>query len=512
MGSQSLEGHESPSASSTFLIPQLLQPRRGSLVSLSTTNQLDRETLSQALDLIHNSASQSETLTTFNEYTSPPPSSFGPESRTIASELHGGLTGLYSRFRASVENVKEIVNHGSEELARDTLTPSNEKGNDKSSTSPAKGIVQSVQATSFSVENSQDSLQSTSRQQSMISVTSAEATQNDRIWQLNQSKFSSGILESPPTTLNHPAQSSTIGPTLAQVHVGPVIQRVRGVEPLTSRTDVSPVQPYQPGEDAMLPNSRHIYGTKTNSDDGAILHSEALSSNKLALNISGQRAALSGSDLTRISDANIYGDGNRVTLESHSSVQPFPGLESDEHDEDSNAVTEASSDADENGTGTPGMTTRYGEGQGNGFKSSERILESVTTPMFTKQGRSQRLALPVRKTVAPPLISRSDSPNPSLSRASSYEATSSKLVNPLPSSSPKHMHNDTSQLANGKLIASRTLDSSAFHQSLRTMNVFSQVKNKVLNKEYWMKDENARDCFYCGDSFTMVRRKHHCSK
>lgn len=27
-----------------------------------------------------------------------------------------------------------------------------------------------------------------------------------------------------------------------------------------------------------------------------------------------------------------------------------------------------------------------------------------------------------------------------------------------------------------------------------------------------MKDENAKDCFYCGDPFTTFRRKHHCSK
>lgn len=35
-------------------------------------------------------------------------------------------------------------------------------------------------------------------------------------------------------------------------------------------------------------------------------------------------------------------------------------------------------------------------------------------------------------------------------------------------------------------------------------------KHGVLYKEYWMKDESARDCFACGKQFTTFRRKHHC--
>ena len=40
---------------------------------------------------------------------------------------------------------------------------------------------------------------------------------------------------------------------------------------------------------------------------------------------------------------------------------------------------------------------------------------------------------------------------------------------------------------------------------------YLQIKSKILNKEFWMRDENARDCFYCGDPFSTFRRKHHCS-
>lgn len=40
--------------------------------------------------------------------------------------------------------------------------------------------------------------------------------------------------------------------------------------------------------------------------------------------------------------------------------------------------------------------------------------------------------------------------------------------------------------------------------------VLSQIRSRVLSKEYWMRDENARDCFCCGDPFSTFRRKHHC--
>lgn len=41
-------------------------------------------------------------------------------------------------------------------------------------------------------------------------------------------------------------------------------------------------------------------------------------------------------------------------------------------------------------------------------------------------------------------------------------------------------------------------------------NTISRMRSKILAKELWMRDENAKDCFYCGDTFSAFRRKHHC--
>lgn len=43
-------------------------------------------------------------------------------------------------------------------------------------------------------------------------------------------------------------------------------------------------------------------------------------------------------------------------------------------------------------------------------------------------------------------------------------------------------------------------------------NSVAQMHRKILDREFWMKDENAKVCFNCGDSFSTFHRKHHCSE
>lgn len=48
----------------------------------------------------------------------------------------------------------------------------------------------------------------------------------------------------------------------------------------------------------------------------------------------------------------------------------------------------------------------------------------------------------------------------------------------------------------------------AVHNMSRS--TFTQMRRKILDREFWMRDENAKACFSCGDAFTTFRRKHHC--
>ncbi|PSR82048.1 hypothetical protein BD289DRAFT_484105 [Coniella lustricola] len=79
-----------------------LQARRESFNSISTVSQVEKEQLAQALDKIHTSASQSDVLTTFNDFT-PPPASLPVENRGSPTELvHHGISGLYTRLKEAV--------------------------------------------------------------------------------------------------------------------------------------------------------------------------------------------------------------------------------------------------------------------------------------------------------------------------------------------------------------------------------------------------------------------------
>lgn len=530
MGSQPMRDRQSPSASSTFLIPQLRQSRRGSLTSLSSTSQLDKEALSQALDQIHSSASQTETLTTFNEYTSPPSSSSGPDSKGITSELHGGLSGLYTRFRASVGNVKDIVQLGSEEPVGETVSSANPKSNPKGPASSTKNLGQPGPGTSSSAKALQNNSSSSLGQHSVASTTDAEAPSNEAVRQVKSSKTSLGtlssksasgslgILKSAPTTLTQAAQTSTIHPALAEVNISAVKQGSIAAEPPSHSASKSPVDIHHGDGNKRAPNGLHIHASNRASNASAITPSDALLSSTSTRSNGDQQAVRSDPNRIRSPAPSLYEptsekiSGKADIRQSKDHVQPFPGLEDDGYDKDAYAVTEFSSDTDDGRAAPPRIVTSYGRGQNNFSENSEMKGESAKAQTFTKQGGYQHLALPLRKTLAPPMVSRTDSTDPKFSRASSYETDIDSVIDPVPQPSSETGVVEASQPPKGKTITPRYSDPSASHQDLRTMNVFSQVKNKVLNKEYWMKDENARDCFYCGDSFTMVRRKHHCSK
>ncbi|KAH7001376.1 hypothetical protein EDB80DRAFT_722103 [Ilyonectria destructans] len=80
-----------------------LRTRRDSINSISVSSITDKEQLAHTLDKIHTSASQCNSLTTFNDFAPAPGAAPASESRGAAGDLvHQGLSGLYSRLREAV--------------------------------------------------------------------------------------------------------------------------------------------------------------------------------------------------------------------------------------------------------------------------------------------------------------------------------------------------------------------------------------------------------------------------
>lgn len=523
MGSKSMRDNDSLSASS-FLPPQLRHSRRGSLASLSSTHQLDKEALSLALDQIHNSASQTESLTTFNEYTSPPTSSSGPDTKGIASELQGGLSGLYNRLRASVGNVKDIVNPGPEDVAVENSSlksprpsthspkPVSKSGYESArNTSSSNSITQVTSATgsgrqspkgNADIEGEHHETRQISKPstKSMVSVsTSAKSATGSLV-----------ALKSPPVTLTQAAKLTTISPALADINISAVKRVDASQGPISSARTTATTETQRVARNPRRPS----YLART-SAQGVVDASESTpSENPVSRNASqGGPKHTDGSVHTDANSAFKSPDKSGVfelRAVSTDSVRPFPKIEGGS-DELTSDVAGSSSNTNNIYQSRPTtVITNYGNEEGNIFSDSKSNNTRVDDAA-TIGGGYQHINLPLRKTMAPPLITTSHSSNLSLSGVSTSD-TESVDSSPLPKRS-RNLLTRSQEAPSTQSISSQYVALAGSQRvPSRTMNVFSQVKNKVLNKEYWMKDENARDCFYCGDSFSTFRRKHHCSK
>ncbi|KAJ4146414.1 Mitochondrial distribution and morphology protein 12 [Fusarium falciforme] len=86
-----------PSASSP------VRTRRDSINSISAASTTDKGQLAHTLDKIHTSASQCDSLTTFNDFAPPPTAAPTSENKGTAGDLvQQGFSGLYSRLREAV--------------------------------------------------------------------------------------------------------------------------------------------------------------------------------------------------------------------------------------------------------------------------------------------------------------------------------------------------------------------------------------------------------------------------
>lgn len=514
MDSKSVSDGASPSTSNS-LLPHLRASRRGSLASFTTTTQLDKETLSQTLDQIHSTASQSETLTTFNEYTSPPSSSSGTDSKGIASELQGGLSGLYTIFRASVGNVKDIVNPGGENVGGPATSTRNLKGSVQSPAPSSKSTAGSHRVTNFSTAHVPYHEATTSERQSTVGLKSVDSFQNEKDGNAKPSKVSVGsattsskslagstaTLKSPPVTITQAPILTTISPALVEVNVSAIKQ-----------TDVS---------DPQLSNLTHN-GLSLPQEVGQITSTSRPQANAAK----GAVADNSGSILPEITTSKTSGNGNlRMHIEdtkgrwgnvNFASQDELPerrdGQESYSEGLEDNERPSSTMENRDNETEIASPSRGYEEHPGlvpvvttntstpdDFFQSSSELHRKCTIDGPTDKVKYQHLELPIRKGLAPPLVTRSHSPNSSISRGSSSEVIHTE--------SYEHTHSSQK-----KSTASQPAPAAhAYFRDPKTLDVFSQIKNKVLNKQYWMKDENAKDCFYCGDPFSTFRRKHHCS-
>lgn len=102
-------------------------------------------------------------------------------------------------------------------------------------------------------------------------------------------------------------------------------------------------------------------------------------------------------------------------------------------------------------------------------------------------------------------------------RSSIYASKSTAKAIPI-RNQQKYPNNRSYHFDQDDIVSSKSR-SSSMTASLSKGFLFGFYNNKkkknttqksVLSKEYWMKDESAKECFTCGKTFNTFRRKHHC--
>ena len=501
MGTRLQGDGESPSAS-TYFLPQFRQSRRGSIASLSSINQIDKEALSQALDQIHTTASQTDTLTTFNEFSPPPPSST-LDTKGIAGDLQGGISGLYNRFRASVGNVIDPTNVGSEDDAADRLstrsfprpspTPST-----KGSATPTKIADQSP----VSVANHS---RTASGHQSLITNSSnkvrIEPEENDGQGR-SRLKIAHDAPRSKPLQTTQPIGSTSVSP---------------GIKDNTDNTKPKGIHPG-------AGSSTDAMATRTPSKQEESLHRlEATFDTPKILVREDTFAKPSLGHTSSQSILSVIPDDKRASGGAHldqrvasaGSEKPSPnGLRNETRTGATSAaaIEKVQKDA---GKGPQNLVDMDFDAPlrtpatAGGTENSEALDALDRISSKSGQGALQRLGdVTVRKSMVPPLVSHGATPRSGHSRASSTDTNTDSLRSAQRQLPPRQANDQGKEsYPSSSLLQVRPLP-----RDPRMMNVFSQSRNKVLSKEYWMKDEGARECFNCGEAFSTFRRKHHCRK
>ncbi|EME48429.1 hypothetical protein DOTSEDRAFT_67468 [Dothistroma septosporum NZE10] len=151
----------------------------------------------------------------------------------------------------------------------------------------------------------------------------------------------------------------------------------------------------------------------------------------------------------------------------------------------------------------------FAEGQENSFRAPQSLKPTATIRLDgIEHGTSIAQQLELQR---PPMVRVGPSHLPGFQASRTSSATNSGDAASLSSSrtASRRPTLDPSPNLNSAMQRSRSnLKLPPSRSSIK--GVADHYKRRVLSKEFWMKDANAKVCFNCGQSFSTFRRKHHC--
>ena len=470
-----MSSHDSPRTSigPPSILPLGLRSRRGSLASASGSTAVDKEQLAQALDKIHSTASHSETLTTFNEFASPPPSSTHTESKGIAGDImQNGLSGLYSRFRGAVSGGKERagavpVNKGDQESIDSLSIHSQNAGG-----STSKGSIAPTREDSAASASPVQLSTASSRLQSPTTSSFAGLSSEAQSQAMKSSRASLGSTPAttPTTTKSGPSSRPSITPMTKATAPSAVV-------PTVAPVNVSAFKDGEKGRKSIEPQSMDGLSSKSTGKHENLANFSFDPMNRPV------RGALDGSVVSEDELDETNGVETGESLPSHEFVGGDGSLE-------------------------------MGRKPLEASKTASSALSSLRATDSSRKNTSSRFPDGPKRPAAIERIAQSHLPGYQASRASSTDRSTAETspINTSAHNSVRHESfsvDETPQHSYlGRLRIPGTTTNEGAPEAVNTK--LEQMRKQVLSKEFWMADEICKECFLCGDAFSAFRRKHHC--
>ncbi|KAJ9216232.1 hypothetical protein DTO166G4_2164 [Paecilomyces variotii] len=535
MASQKSPG-ASPSASSIFLP----LGRRSSRASISS--QAERENLNEALDQIHSAAYQSDSLTVFNEFTHPPNSSNVTDNKRLTGDIQGGLSGLYNRLRASVGGVKDIVGGSGKPVdgapsadGSGIRSPNSDFVSPKSSAAPTP-----VVPTADSHSSYPSSAQGSKIHSPILNAFPSNADASAQAQAAKSSRFSSKTASisskasvSPAPPVKSPtaplpkttSNVSTADPTVTEVKVNATRDapdRSRSNSASLSSHAMYNADPVATGRDESSPNP---------------------SQGQSSLGLSPRK---SYSPILTAKSSNVsYGDGQNVPDSTRSPSlgreplsndkpkkagyvpldrHPLPELDTSvpsstwktkqtdgAHDtqlssQDSSAPSSSVALASEESAGISSATNSLSRIPNDDSSGPEARTPTTLETSIAMTDNEHKSALSSRHSVNKPR--QKATPHTVQSRLPGYIMSRTSSTDTATTSSPVATRGSTNGSNSQNSRDKRP--SYPAGETANQSNVMTQLRSRLLSKDFWMRDENAKDCFHCGEPFSTFRRKHHC--
>ncbi|KAG9249118.1 1-phosphatidylinositol-3-phosphate 5-kinase-like protein FAB1 [Calycina marina] len=450
-----MSSNDSPRTSigPTSLLPLSISSRRGSLCSISGV-PLDKEQLSHALDRIHSTACQSNTLTEFKDFAPPPHYSSTTEPQGITGDImQHRLSGLYSRIRGAV-------------AGKEKTGPSSVKGDGESIETDSTASLNSPTAFSRSSKTATREESNLTQPTTSSSVShlqspgspSFPSQSSDRDSQTLKSKSSpsSSILPTPVSAtlsrpsvapMDKPTTSSAAVPTVAPVSVSAFKDGSRGG---SVTKDVNAAVGKLPRQGEPSPS---VINTQ--------LQSNVMRGPEPRLKNGTSR------------DLNRSGRYENILPNSESRRQVHPPVD---------GIADSGSIIVINPSAPSSMSL---------LQESDRVSKR---PMAIDR---------IGQTSLPSFIG---------SRASSTDRSTAE-ANPIHTSAHQSVRHETfssddrqAHFTGSRIPGTTTNEGAPEAVSAR----LEQMRKQVLSKEFWMADQICKECFLCNDSFSAFRRKHHC--